>query len=84
MSTNPMKKLLLILTILSLTFYSYSQDKKEKEKTNQAKGINTSALKFRCVGPAFTSGRISDIVVNPKKTSEYYVAVASGNVRNYL
>ena len=42
--------------------------------------MTTGALKFRCVGPAFTSGRISDIVVNPKKTSEYYVAVASGNV----
>lgn len=37
-------------------------------------------LKWRSIGPAFTSGRISDIVVNPENTSEYYVAVASGNI----
>ncbi|WNJ18223.1 VPS10 domain-containing protein [Pontibacter sp. G13] len=39
-----------------------------------------SGLKFRNVGPAFTSGRVSDIAVNPDNHSEYYVAVASGGV----
>jgi len=39
-----------------------------------------SALSFRSVGPAVTSGRISDFAVNPKNPSEYYVAVASGGV----
>jgi len=39
-----------------------------------------SGLKLRSIGPALTSGRISDIAVNPKNPFEYYVAVASGGV----
>ncbi|MHC4281891.1 MAG: hypothetical protein ACYSWZ_02810, partial [Planctomycetota bacterium] len=39
-----------------------------------------SGLKLRNIGPAQRSGRISDIVKNPKKSSIWYVAVASGNV----
>lgn len=39
-----------------------------------------SGLKFRNIGPAFSSGRIADFAVNPKNHSEYYVAVASGNI----
>lgn len=39
-----------------------------------------SAFSFRSLGPATTSGRISDLAVNPANTAEYYVAVASGGV----
>ncbi len=39
-----------------------------------------SGLKFRSIGPAFTSGRIADIAVNPYNHSEFYVAAASGGV----
>jgi hypothetical protein len=39
-----------------------------------------SGLQFRNIGPAITSGRVVDIVVNPKNKSEYYVAAASGGV----
>jgi photosystem II stability/assembly factor-like uncharacterized protein len=37
-------------------------------------------FKFREIGPALTSGRISDMAVNPENTSEFYVASASGGV----
>jgi len=37
-------------------------------------------FKFREVGPALTSGRISDLAVNPNNFSEFYVGVASGGV----
>ena len=37
-------------------------------------------LSFRSIGPAVTSGRISDFAVNPKNHSEYYVAASSGGV----
>jgi photosystem II stability/assembly factor-like uncharacterized protein len=37
-------------------------------------------LAFRSIGPAVTSGRISDFAVNPKNHSEYYVATSSGGV----
>ena len=39
-----------------------------------------SGLKFRSIGPALTSGRVSDIAVNPDNFNEYYIAVASGGV----
>jgi len=39
-----------------------------------------NGLKWRNIGPAFTSGRIADFAVNPKNSSEYYVAVASGHI----
>lgn len=46
-------------------------------------GINSglvSALKFRGIGPALMSGRISDIVVDPVDRSTWYVSAASGGV----
>lgn len=38
------------------------------------------ALAARNLGPAIFSGRIADLAVNPRKPSEFYVAVASGNL----
>lgn len=38
------------------------------------------ALSVRGIGPALMSGRVGDIAVNPKNTSEFYVAVSSGNL----
>ncbi len=39
-----------------------------------------AGLKFRSIGPALMSGRISDLAVDPNDHSHYWVAVASGNV----
>ena len=47
---------------------------------DSAKTLSLAGLKFRNIGPAFTSGRIADFAVNPNNHSEYYVAVASGNI----
>lgn len=52
----------------------------EEEKKDSISSSTYSGLKWRTIGPAFTSGRISDFAVNPKNTSEYYVAVSSGNI----
>ncbi len=38
------------------------------------------ALKFRSIGPAFMSGRIGDIAIDPKNPNTWYIAVASGNL----
>ncbi len=76
-----MKKLLfqfLIITLLNSPTNLFCQtvtEEKDTSKTNIYDG-----LKWRNIGPAFTSGRIADIAVNPKNQSEYYVAVASGNI----
>jgi photosystem II stability/assembly factor-like uncharacterized protein len=58
--------------------------RKQADTTGKAKDsvktLPIAGIKFRNIGPAFTSGRIADFAVNPNNHSEYYVAVASGNV----
>ena len=57
-------------------------EKNTVEKTPKTVFEKTSliGLKFRSIGPAQTSGRVSDFAVNPNNFKEYYVAVASGGV----
>ncbi|MEL6905383.1 MAG: glycosyl hydrolase, partial [Planctomycetota bacterium] len=43
-------------------------------------GPSFSGLELRGIGPAFMSGRISDIAVDPADASTWYVAVGSGGV----
>lgn len=66
-----------------------SKPKKESSKKETAKLVVTSdslksatfgGLKWRSIGPAFTSGRIADFAVNPNNHSEWFVGVASGHV----
>lgn len=60
---------------------SFAGKKKDKgEKNDTLKSSVVSGLKFRNIGPAFTSGRIADFAVNPDNPSEYFVAVASGHI----
>lgn len=42
--------------------------------------IPIPAAKFRSVGPAFMTGRISDVVIDPSNESHWYVGVGSGGV----
>ena len=49
--------------------------KKAKKPTSPFAG-----LKFRLLGPAYPSGRISDFAVDPKKPHRYFVGVASGGL----
>jgi hypothetical protein len=69
---------------LSFLFMSNSlfagKGKDDDKKNDTIKSNHVSGLKFRSIGPAFTSGRIADFAVNPKNHSEYYVAVASGHI----
>jgi len=81
--------LFLCLTLLSLPLFSQKKDTATPKKDTTAKKpekpawLNPgtySGLSFRSIGPAVTSGRISDFAVNPRNPAEYYVAVASGGV----
>ena len=65
---------LIIVLIYILPFNSIAV-KKNNTKDN-LNSLILSELKFRLIGPAFTSGRIVDIAVNPKNPAEYYVAAA--------
>ena len=42
--------------------------------------LDLGAFKLRPIGPALTSGRISDFAVRPGKRHEFFVAAASGGV----
>jgi len=82
MKNCTMKKTLLLLILLTILFNGVAQKGKTSEPAKEEKKdeLSLSGLKFRSIGPALTSGRISDFAVNPNNTSEYYVAVASGGV----
>ena len=52
----------------------------EKEKKDTVLSSAFAGLKFRSIGPAWASGRISDFAVNPKDHSEIYAGIAAGNI----
>lgn len=54
--------------------------KKDDAKKTDPIASAVAGLSFRGIGPAFMSGRIGDIAVDPVKRSTWYVAVCSGNV----
>src|SRR5881628_1981700 len=69
--------------LLFYTSISYSQKTKTSTSSTEKSSVSSSVLsglKFRSIGPALTSGRIVDLAVNPRNTSEYYVASANGGV----
>ena len=53
-----------------------TQDKPEPKLS----AATLAGMKLRGIGPAITSGRVSDIAVDPTNTSHWYVAVAAGGV----
>ncbi len=61
-----------------------AEDEKKPEDENKPKDPMSSptfsGLKFRSLGPAFTSGRVSGFAVDPSNPSHYFVAAASGGV----
>lgn len=44
------------------------------------KNVSFTGLGFRSIGPAITGGRVTDIAVNPKNNSEYFVASGHGSL----
>lgn len=69
-----------LLCVFMMFSPAYAQKKKAVEVRDTLKSSTFNGLKFRSIGPAFTSGRIADFAVNPQKPEEYYVAVASGHI----
>ncbi len=72
----------IFLFLISFTFLGYSKTKTptENKDTDPLVSLSLDAFKLRSIGPARTSGRISDFAVNPNNPSEFYVASASGGV----
>jgi photosystem II stability/assembly factor-like uncharacterized protein len=79
-----MRRLTLLLTLLTFAvppaFSQQSKTAKESKDEGPLSAKTFTGLKLRGIGPAFTSGRISDIAVHPHNRNHYFVAVASGGV----
>jgi len=77
-----MKKTIRIILIAllgaTLTVSAQRSDRQKGDTLVTTSLVN--GLKFRSIGPAWASGRIADLAVNPENPSEYYAAIASGNV----
>ncbi|MGF1559815.1 MAG: glycosyl hydrolase [Flavobacteriaceae bacterium] len=68
---------LLFLAFLLFELSGFSQ---EKTATSIWDEKTFSGLKFRSVGPAFMSGRLSDIAIDPSNENVWYAAVSSGGL----
>ncbi|MEZ4958665.1 MAG: glycosyl hydrolase [Saprospiraceae bacterium] len=82
-----MNKIHICLMAFAILFTTnvFSQKKKAKEEDKQEAPKHfldtlNLGLTWRSVGPAVTSGRISDFAVHPSNRSVYYVASSSGGV----
>jgi photosystem II stability/assembly factor-like uncharacterized protein len=61
----------------------YGQKKTTNTVTVKEEKVSSStfsALTWRSIGPAVTSGRVSDFAVDPRNNNVYYVATSSGGV----
>ena len=76
-----MNKFVLVMILINLTFFSYGQRNKNKEEEKKPiESSIVSGLKFRSIGPALTSGRVSDIAVDPVHPNTWFITIASGGV----
>ena len=69
-----MKRTILIGILATTHFLAFSQ------KKSGIDSLSLSGIKMRSIGPAFMTGRIADVAIDPKNESHYYVGVGSGGV----
>ncbi|MEQ8629833.1 glycosyl hydrolase [Ekhidna sp.] len=72
--------LMLLSLMIGVVFNIDAQRRKSSATTNPIDSELFSNLKFRNIGPAFMSGRIADIAIDPTNENVWYVAVGSGGV----
>jgi hypothetical protein len=77
-----MLKKIFFALVLSVSFISWNQKKKTEETAPKLPydASTVSPLAFRLVGPALTSGRISDIAIHPSNPDKWFLAAAAGGV----
>ncbi|MGE5732722.1 MAG: hypothetical protein ACM37U_12315, partial [Gemmatimonas sp.] len=73
------------IPLLSLFCLAFASDLRAQPSSTRADSARltssaVSGLKLRSIGPALTSGRVADVVVDPTDKSTWYVASAAGGV----
>ena len=73
-----------VLCLIILQPFAACSAKESSDSANDGpvtlENVSLDALAFRSIGPAVTGGRVSDIEVNPRDHSEYYVAAGHGSL----
>ncbi len=77
---RPLSILLSLLVCLSVIGQKRKKSSGSSATKSPLEEVSLGGLKFRNVGPAITSGRISDFAVNPANPKEYFVATSAGGV----
>ena len=62
------------------TVAQQKNDEAETKPDTLLSSSTFSGLEFRGIGPAFMSGRISDVVIHPQDNNTWYLGVGSGGV----
>lgn len=76
-----MLRSLLAVCLLTTVVYSQEPSLESGDADAQSKiNLLAGALEFRSIGPAFMSGRIGDLAIDPAEPNTWYVAVASGGL----
>lgn len=70
----------LSLLLLTLVCAATAGNAAENDESSRLTDHPFAGLALRGIGPAITSGRISDFAFHPERKQEYYVATASGNL----
>lgn len=70
----------LVFAFLIIGLQSIQAQKTKNDDKQPLDSVKIDGLKWRSIGPSLTSGRISDIAVNPNNPFEYYVATSAGGV----
>ena len=75
---------LLLIVCASLSAYGQKSKRNNSATTSLQDSLYSAKLfkdiKFRSIGPAFMSGRIADIAIDPQDENKWYVAAGSGGV----
>ena len=74
------KSTILVIAIFLFGLQCIQAQKTKKDELQPLDEIKIEGLKWRSIGPSLTSGRISDVAVNPNNPFEYYVASSAGGV----
>lgn len=75
-----MKFLLSMLLLFSMTVNGLCQEAKPTNSDSPWSAEAFTGLKFRSIGPAFMSGRIADVAIDPQDDNIWYIGAGSGGV----
>ncbi|MCF8224096.1 MAG: hypothetical protein K9J25_13250 [Bacteroidales bacterium] len=71
---------LMVIVLIAPNAQAQRRKKNEDTSNDPIANLSLKVFKLRGIGPALTSGRLSDLAVNPDNHSEFYVAASAGGV----